>query len=335
MDLAGQAGSRPDVRVDRDGVVVAGGGVAGLTLDPAAGRESAGGEVAGGDVAGGVPAVTEVSLPQGPVDGLFPQGLPDVDGLGVDLDAYLHDLAQAPAGFGDGWDSVWEPPGVVGQDSGQPGGWELSGWDDGRSSAMSGREEAGADGAVMSGSVSADASDAVGSVVDGVVSSGGVSLPDEVRLGLTGWRPDPGGGDKFTDAISRIGRGLEGAVSLDRRTNGKFVSELTRGLLSEWSWKMSRLDDPVTGKPYTLSKILEVSGVQITTNRLYVLVQDWRVRMSAVLLPPEVRGAITRFRPGVEGRSTLPEFVASLRGRGVSLVSSVSPGFVLHPSTEA
>ncbi|WP_189260161.1 hypothetical protein, partial [Lentzea flava] len=140
--------------------------------------------------------------------------------------------------------------------------------------------------------------------------SGDVSLPDEVRLELTGWRPDPDGGDKFTDAISRIGRRPEGAVSLDRRTNGNFVSELTRGLLSEWSWKMSCLDDPVTGKPYAVPEIVKVSGVQISVVSLSGLVQDWRVRMSAVLLPPEVRGAIIKFRPGTKGRSTLPEFVA-------------------------
>ncbi|WP_189260131.1 hypothetical protein, partial [Lentzea flava] len=171
----------------------------------------------------------------------------------------------------------------------------------------------------------------------GPQSSGDVSLPDEVRLELTGWRPDPGGGDRFTDVISRIGRVLEGAVSLDRASDGRFVSGLSRGLLSEWSWKMSCLDDPVTGNPYTLSEIREVSGVQISAVSMSGLVQDWRVRMSAVLLPPEVRGAIIKFRPGTKGRSTLPEFVLLLRGRGrgVSLVSSVSPGFVLHPSTEA
>ncbi|WP_229813574.1 glycosyltransferase, partial [Lentzea flava] len=167
------------------------------------------------------------------------------------------------------------------------------------------------------------------------VSSGGVSLPDEVRLGLTGWRPDPGGGDKFTDAIRRVEDEWECAIPLGRKARGHLVSELTRELLGEWSWKMSLLDDPVTGKPYTLSKILEVSGVQIDESSLFRPMHDWKVRMSAVLLPSKVRGAIIKFRPGVEGRRTLPEFVASLRGRDVSLVSSVSPGFVLHPSTEA
>ncbi|WP_229813584.1 hypothetical protein, partial [Lentzea flava] len=123
----------------------------------------------------------------------------------------------------------------------------------------------------------------------GPQSSGDVSLPDEVRLELTGWRPDPGGGDKFTGAIRRVEDEWECAIPLGRTTNGRFLSELTRGLFSEWSWKMSKLDDPVTGKPYTVQEIIKVSGVEINEKSLSALVQDWRVRMSAVLLPPEVR----------------------------------------------